>query len=262
MSRNDQAKQGIFWAALFALSIIPNLSFGADVYPGQSYIATDAPSYFLTIAPAMPAAGQETVVSLSSASGQVRVGAVRWTLTGAPATNARAVGPGGSQYAFTPSGLGSYIVQAEFQDAQGMYITSSMEIVIGGGASSRTVLPQGIPAPDQNAFPPVQPYQPAIPAGPGNLPRIAEMRVAVNPPQPRIGQPTAFTFDFGNPLPAGTEVRWNVSGGGANNMGYSGRSKEVCTFTPTGQGPYVVEATLVDAGGSMLGKVTLGFIAM
>lgn len=216
--------------ALAACAVTTLARGGAMTEPGVTVYQNVEPDYYLTFSPALPMPGQEVVVSLAAKSGLPAIESIRWNLSGAPVVSS---GAKGAQYAFTPSGQGSYLVQADFRDPQGVSVSSTLEIVIGGSMTSQM---------------------------PGEIPLDAEMNLGVSPAQPRIGQLVTFTFRYAKGIPNDGEVRWNVSGGAVADKNITGKNKESCSFTPTGQTAYYVEATLHDGRGALLGEVNLGFI--
>lgn len=203
---------------------------GSPLGDGTIVYQVVEPDYYLTFTPPMPEVGKEVAVSLATSDGRPPAGPVRWTLSGTPAANA---GVRGASYVFVPSTPGSYNISAEFRDAQGVQVSSMLEIVIGGGFAS-------------GGF-----SQPTA---------IQEMYLGITPAQPRIGQPATFTFHYGAGIPAGGEVRWDVSGGTIGNLAITGANKETCSFVPGTQNAYFIRAALHDAQGYPLGEVSLGFI--
>lgn len=201
---------------------------------GAPVIQYGEPDYYLTFAPAGPVIGKEVTVSLASRPGMPAVGGVRWTLAGAPASNAGVKGGNAATYSFVPTVPGTYVVTAEFRDPRGATYSSTLEIAIGGGLATHEMVER---------------------------PGIPQMFLNVVPQQPRAGQPVTFTFQLGNGIPDGGQVRWELSGPPAS-IGVSGRNQEVCTFVPPSQGSYVIRSALYDARGSLMGEVSLGFYAM
>lgn len=223
--------------------------------------AADAPvagqadfEYSLTLASGMPSPGQEVVVALVGGSGQPGVGPVRWSLSGsgAPFRGAGVRDQSGLEYAFTPTGPGSYTVQAEFRDPRGTYIASSLQIVISSPAVSQGVTP---PA----GAPPMLQPQTAIPLAtmPEVQPDTIGASLTMNSPQARVGQPVTFAFDSGGEVPpAGSLVDWEVFGSPATDIVASGRYKGVLTLVPAVQGTFLVKAEMRCPLGNLLGRVT------
>ena len=231
----DRCKTMLLAVAAFFLGCAVQPAQAGAPFAVDAGVQTVEPDYYLAFRPSMPSPGQELTVFLASRTALPAGTTIRWNLSGAPFSNAGVKDPKVIEYSFTPSGPGSYAVTAEFHDAQGrLFGSSTLEIVIGGGFSSQHEALVSQPAPD--------------------------MYLGISPAQPRIGQPVSFTFNYGSALPAGSEVRWAASGGPISGEAVGGVNKETYTFTPSGQGPFMIQARLLNAQAILIGEVSLGFI--
>lgn len=197
-----------------------------------------APDFHLEFAPMTPEAGKEITVSLVMRTPPPAGTTVRWNIAGASISNAGVKNPANpGNYSFTPDTPGSYMIQVGLYDAQGrMFGSSTLDITIGGSVAS---------------------HLESVPSG-----QPAQMYLDILPTQPRIGQPVQLTFKYGNGIPAGSELRWDVSGGPASAPAFSGPGRETCTFVPGSQGPYLILARLHTAQGMLAGEISLSFIAI
>lgn len=223
--------------AILVIAILAVFSaVGAVRSADPSVVRVVEPDYHLTFTPALPAPGKEVVAAISSRSGLPAGTSLRWNVSGSPFANAGVKDGNPLQYAFTPAGPGTYVVNVEMYNAQGSFIgMSTLEMSIGGG----------LPVADMGA---------------GQTP--IELYITLSPEQPRIGRDVSLTFVYGTGIPEGAEVRWEVSGGSMDNPRVSGRSKETYTFVPNNEGPFHVRAMLNNPQGLSMGEISLGFIPM
>lgn len=196
----------------------------------------EEPEYQLTVSPPIPAIGSEVVITLVSQPGLPPVNSVRWRLGGSRASNSGVKNGDPQRFAFTPQAAGTFVIVAEFTDARGTIVTSTMEIGIGGGVSQS--LP---PAASQSA-----------PSG--------QLAIDLNPHQPRLGQPVVLTLNVPGGFAPGMQVRWEISGMPAGGDMIRGRYGETLTLVPTVKGAHYIRALLQDSRGYLLGEVSLGFM--
>lgn len=234
MRTTSSMAPALFFLVLFPFGFLPGAASAADMMADADF----GLDYYLTFTPSRPSVGNPVTMTLVSKPGLPPVNSIRWSLSGASASNAN-VAPGNpSMYSFTPNTPGSFSITAEFNDPQGGVSTVTMELGIGPG------LPD-IPVPEG--------YSAGQPVAPD------EMYIAVSPSHPRLGQPATFALRFRDGIPQGTQVRWEFAGGPVTGQNVSGANGEICTFTPTAQTSYYVRAVMVDQRGYLTGEVSLGF---
>ena len=237
MRTNSLVHIALFSLAVFLAGLFPRMADAVDITTGTE----TGLDYYLTVSPSHPQVGASVTISLVPKPGLPAIGAVNWTLSGAPSSNANVVPGSPTMYSFTPNTPGSYFIDANFRDPRGGNTTATMELVIGAGL------------PDVTTFPVPPGYTAGQPVSPDQL------YITVEPNQPNIGQPVIFTLHFPGGFHQGTQVRWEFAGGPITNQSSSGVHNEVCVFTPSAQTSYYVRAAVVDQRGYMTGEVSLGF---
>ena len=225
---------------LFSVSVFSNTACGVDYLAG----ANSGLDYYLTFTSGRPSVGSPVTMTLAARPGMPPPGQIRWSLSGASASNGNVVPGNPLMYSFIPNTPGSFFVNTEFYDQQGVINTVTMELIIGSGL------------PDMVAFPVPPGYSVGQPLS------SSQMFIAVNPNQPRVGQPVAFTLHYGNVIQPGSQVRWEFSGGPIASPGVSGVNNEVFTLTPTAQTSYYVRAMLIDQRGNLTAEVNVGFLTV